>query len=133
MAVKWMKKPEKHDYDAAASYLGLVMDSGRARQLADRLKNTEASVFKAKDILRASQLDLLGKTNLHVKSDLAKIAAGQEISPILLVRTGKGAPGRLVVADGYHRVCASYWTDENTDIPCHIVDLKDAAKHKKRL
>jgi len=27
----------------------------------------------------------------------------------------------LVVADGYHRVCASYWIDENTDIPCVLV------------
>jgi hypothetical protein len=25
------------------------------------------------------------------------------------------------VADGYHRVCASYYTDENTDIPVKIV------------
>lgn len=24
----------------------------------------------------------------------------------------------LIAADGYHRVCASYWIDENTDIPC---------------
>jgi len=27
----------------------------------------------------------------------------------------------LIVADGYHRVCASYYTDENTDIPVRIV------------
>ena len=27
----------------------------------------------------------------------------------------------LTVADGYHRVCASYWIDENTDIPCILV------------
>lgn len=28
----------------------------------------------------------------------------------------------LQIADGYHRVCASYHVDENTDIPCRIVD-----------
>jgi hypothetical protein len=28
-----------------------------------------------------------------------------------------------VVADGYHRICASYYLDENTDIPCKIADL----------
>jgi hypothetical protein len=27
----------------------------------------------------------------------------------------------LQIADGYHRVCASYLTDENTNIPCHLV------------
>jgi hypothetical protein len=28
-----------------------------------------------------------------------------------------------VVADGYHRICASYWIDENSQIPCHLVDV----------
>ena len=41
--------------------------------------------------------------------------AGTELSPVLLVR---GTP--LWVADGYHRVCASYHIDENTSIPCRI-------------
>ncbi len=51
--------------------------------------------------------------------DLAKVYAGQPLSPILLLRGSDRGP--LVVADGYHRVCASYWTDENTDIPCILV------------
>ena len=29
-----------------------------------------------------------------------------------------GVPAQ--VADGYHRVCASYYTDENTDIPLKL-------------
>jgi hypothetical protein len=41
------------------------------------------------------------------------------LSPILLLRASDRSP--LVIADGYHRVCASYWTDENTDIPCVLV------------
>ena len=52
-------------------------------------------------------------------ADLAKVAAGKPLSPILLVRGVTG--GALIVADGYHRVCASYWLDENTDIPCVLV------------
>jgi len=41
----------------------------------------------------------------------------------LLVR-GDIASGRhLQIADGYHRVCASYHVDENTDIPCRLVAL----------
>jgi len=57
----------------------------------------------------------------HVTSDLAKISDGKRLSPILL---GPGDAVRDVVlplADGYHRVCASYLTDENTDIPCRLV------------
>jgi hypothetical protein len=29
----------------------------------------------------------------------------------------------LIVADGYHRICASYHLDEDADIPCRITDL----------
>jgi hypothetical protein len=74
---------------------------------------------KAKDLLRASQLDLLGEDNKHVASDPRKVAAGTPLSPILLLRGRDGRP--LIVADGYHRVCASCWTDENTSIPCVLV------------
>jgi hypothetical protein len=58
--------------------------------------------------------------NPHVAADLRKIAAGKPLSPVLLVR-GDLATGRAAqIADGYHRVCASYHTDENTDIPCRL-------------
>jgi hypothetical protein len=50
---------------------------------------------------------------------LAKVSAGQALSPILLLRGTDQHPP--IVADGYHRVCASYWIDENTDIPCILV------------
>jgi hypothetical protein len=46
-------------------------------------------------------------------------AAEDCLSPILLLRGDGEHP--LVIADGYHRVCASYWIDENTDIPCILV------------
>ena len=75
---------------------------------------------QGKDILRASQLPLLGAENKHVASDLRKAASGIALSPILLLRGDEAHP--LLVADGYHRVCASYWIDENTDIPCILVD-----------
>jgi hypothetical protein len=51
------------------------------------------------------------------------VAAGRKLSPVLVVR-GCVATGRpLTVADGYHRICASYHIDEDADIPCHLVDL----------
>ena len=30
----------------------------------------------------------------------------------------------LTIADGYHRVCASYHVNEDADIPCLLVDHK---------
>jgi hypothetical protein len=71
--------------------------------------------------LRAGHLKLLPETNAHVRSDLSKISAGKKLSPILLVRGSAVRGYALQIADGYHRVCASYLTDENTDIPCHLV------------
>ena len=76
---------------------------------------------KAKDLLRASRLELLPPDNVHVKKDLGKVDAGQLLSPILLVRGRLSADVPLTVADGYHRICASYHIDEDADIPCRIV------------
>ena len=39
---------------------------------------------------------------------------------MLLVRGDLALGHALQIADGYHRVCASYHTDENTDIPVVI-------------
>ena len=75
------------------------------------------------DILRAAQLSLLPVENPHVAADLTKIGKGVALSPILLVRGDIVAGVPLQIADGYHRVCASYHTDENTDIPVVLVKL----------
>ena len=119
--VKWLPKPVKHDYQAAEDYLSLVMSPKRAAEWRKKLSAARNDVThrQAKDILRASQLALLGEDNKHVASDLRKAASGAALSPILLVRGTVTHP--LIVADGYHRVCASYWIDENTDIPCVLV------------
>lgn len=77
---------------------------------------------KAKDILRASGLALLDVTNPHVAADLRKIDDGKDLSPVLVVRGDLLTGRHAIVADGYHRVCASYHTDENTDIPLRLVD-----------
>lgn len=76
------------------------------------------TAFKAKDIFRASGLSLLGVSNHHVQRDQKKIADGKELSPILLVRDP--AHGKVIIADGYHRMCAVYSLDEDAQIPCKI-------------
>jgi hypothetical protein len=117
-AEHWKEEPEEQDYPAAQSYLSLLMDPADAARLVTSLqKADQLAHYKAKDILRASGLALLPEDNKHVASDLNKVKSGKKLSPVLLVR---GQP--LQVADGYHRVCASYHIDENADIPCRIVD-----------
>ncbi len=124
MTVRWLGEPEAHDYDAAADYLSLVGEPDVVAKTVASLRRAEATFRKAKDILRAADLAQLPTTNHHVKADLAKIAAGKPLSPILLVRGNAARGAALQIADGYHRVCASYVTDENTDIPCRLVSWR---------
>ena len=120
--VKWLEKPEPHDFPAAADYLDLVADAQTVKKLIKRLKSGTVSHKKAKDILRAARLTLLPVDNPHVATDLTKIQKGQPLSPILLVRGDFAIGAPLQVADGFHRVCASYHTDEDTDIPVVLVE-----------
>jgi hypothetical protein len=42
---------------------------------------------------------------------------------LLLLRGDAEHDVPLTVADGYHRICASYHINENADIPCHIASM----------
>jgi hypothetical protein len=119
--VAWKDQPEEHDFPAAATYLSLVAPPTAVSRIVADLQSATVMHQKAKDILRASGLGLLGVDNPHVAADLKKIRKGRELSPVLLVRGDIGTGRHLQIADGYHRVCASYHTDENTDIPCLLV------------
>jgi hypothetical protein len=117
--IQWLKDVAKHDYAAAGSYLGLLHPDGTVRKLMKRLKRARVTEFMAKDIFRASQLSLLGATNAHVEGDRMKIREGKGLSPVLLVRNEPN--GRVVIADGYHRLCAVYQFEEDAVIRCKIV------------
>jgi disulfide oxidoreductase YuzD len=116
--IKWSGEPEEQDYPAALSYLSLIYDKQTAAKCVDKLKRASVSEFKAKDIFRASRLSLLGVSNSHVKKDQQKIQSGQKMSPILLIRDSDN--GKVVIADGYHRLCAVYSYDEDAVVPCKI-------------
>ena len=118
----WKNQPEQHDYPAAADYLELLLSPSHVQRLVAALDRAETVHKKAKDLNRASGLPILPPDNPHVAEDLKKVRKGEKLSPVLLVRGAllQGIP--LTVADGYHRICASYHLDENADIPCRIVD-----------
>ena len=95
------------------------MDQQEAKTAAEKLKNAEMTEFAAKDIFRASGLSLLGVSDSHVEKDRAQIARNEKLSPLLLYRDKEN--GKLIIADGYHRLCAVYKFDEDAMIPCKIV------------
>ena len=99
---KWLKKPQKHDYPAAESYLSLLYDEETSARYATALEAASMSSFKAKDIFRASELPLLGPANYHVRKNQKRLAAGEKLSPLLLVRAANHR--KLIIADGYHRI-----------------------------
>jgi hypothetical protein len=117
--IKWLAEPEDHDYPAARSYLNLIYTDKRAKRFIAKLKKAKVVEFKAKDIFRASKLSLLGISNSHIEKDCGKIRTGKKLSPILLVRNTNN--GWVIIADGYHRLCAVYSFDEDAVVPCKIV------------
>ena len=117
VTIEWMNKPQGHDYPAAKSYLSLIYKDRSVAKCIQQLKKAPVVQFKAKDIYRASNLSLLGISNSHVEKDRKKILAGQKLSPLLLVRD----KGKVIIADGYHRMCSVYSFDEDALIPCKII------------
>jgi hypothetical protein len=117
--IKWLSKPQERNYTAAMSYLSLLYDEPTAATHVDKLKRARMSKHKAKDSFRASGLSLLGLSNFHVKMDKKKIKARKALSPLLLIRDINN--GKVIIADGYHRLCAVYSYYEDALIPCKIV------------
>jgi hypothetical protein len=120
--VHWKEAPDDHDYPAAADYLSLVMPQMTADLFVRRLRAAPLVHRKAKDLLRASALPLLGQDNVHVAKDLAKVKKGALLSPVLMLRGRLEAHVPLTIADGYHRICASCHLNEDADIPCRVAD-----------
>jgi hypothetical protein len=117
--ITWLSEPEEKNYPAAESYLTLLHVVREAKALVRSLRKAEVCQFKAKDIFRASGLSLLGVSNSRVEKDKQKIKDGVALSPILLVRDSQH--GKVVIADGYHRLCAVYSFNEDEWIPCKII------------
>ena len=117
--MRWLEEPEEQDYPAAESYLRLLYSEKQVAEMVEGLKLAAVVQFKAKDIFRASQLSLLGVSNSHVEKDRQKIKNGVALAPLLLVRDER--VGRVVIADGYHRMCAIYEFDEDAWIHCKII------------
>lgn len=93
------------------------------KRLVSALRGATTEFHQAKDLLRASRLELLPANDFHVAADLHKVKSGRRLSPVLVVRGEMGSGQPLTVADGYHRICASYHIDEDAEIPCRLVTL----------
>ena len=120
--VHWKDEPDEGDVAAANGYLSLILAPKVAEVIVSKFGDAKVTRHKAKDILRASAIETLGESNVRVQKDLAKVEAGEELSPVLLVAFADvGVP--LVIADGYHRVCAVYLLNEDAEVPAKLIHI----------
>jgi hypothetical protein len=112
---RWSGQPHAESYSAAANYLKLVFGQDFAREAIKKLRKSRLETFEAKDILRACG-DPPQVT--HIEEDCREILDGVKQSPLLLVRNM--STGRVVVADGFHRLCAVFKLDSKAAVPCKL-------------
>ncbi|SRR6266404_1201529 len=119
---KWKDRPDRADFAAAFNYLTLQFSTPKAKYLVERARHTRCLERIAKDILRASNLPLLPRDEVHVADNIKKIHKGKSLSPIILIQGDlmKGRP--FIIADGYHRMCAACYADEDVPVAAVMVE-----------
>src|SRR6202142_557492 len=121
--LEWTKRGEASDFDAAKNFLSLLYPDAKTKALIESLQKAKLVNHAAKDLLRATHLPLLPRDEPHVDDDLKRIQKGKPLAPVLLVRGDMGDRLPLMVADGYHRICAVVYFDESAPVRCRVADL----------
>jgi hypothetical protein len=86
VSIRWLDEPEEKDYQAAQSFLSMVLAPASLPEVIAALHAAPLGRWAAKDILRAAGLPpLRPKESAEVAEKLEKIKEGVPISPILLV------------------------------------------------
>ena len=119
----WTETPDPDDYLAADDFLSLLLPKATAEMAVRRLRSAPIVVRRARDLLRASGLTALPADNPSVAGNLKNLKRGKLLSPVLCLRGDLHDGAVLTIADGYHRICASYLLDEKADIPCRLAEL----------
>jgi hypothetical protein len=112
---QWIDTPEDHSYTDARDYLSLMLGDEQADQGVELLRETPVITRKAKDILRASGHKLAPADDPAVGKVFDKVRRGEPLSPVLLFRAYP-----MIIADGFHRVCALYHLDPDIGVLCQI-------------
>ena len=118
--LRWTSEGAAPDFEAARKYLSLLAPDAKVNALIKTLREAKILDHAAKDLLRAAQLPLLPRDDPHVDADLKRIHKGKALAPILAVRGDFALGLPLIVADGYHRICAVCYFDENAPVRCRI-------------
>ena len=112
-ALTWAGAPTVDDVVDAAWFLTLL-DVHAAVAV-----DPDQRFYPAKDLLRAARLPVLPKDNAGVRKWSERLHDRVTIPPVLLLAGTLDRP--LILAEGYHRVCAAYLRDEATPVACHFL------------
>jgi hypothetical protein len=118
VAIRWREEVAEHDYAAAQAYLSLRLDEQQATKAVAKLRKAELAKRRANDILRAAGLSAAPLEDPGVIKDLIKAIEGNELSPVLVVRTAD----RADIADGFHRVSLVYRIDPYAEVSLCLAD-----------
>jgi hypothetical protein len=127
----WKNKPDVRDFEAAQCYLSLIYPAPQTKRLVHALRSAKTLEHTAKDLLRASALPLLPRHQSRVEDDLKRINKGKPLSPVLLIQGDMSKAVPLIIADGYHRVCAVYYYDEDAPIACRLTQISNRSVTRK--
>lgn len=97
-------------------YLTLLFAPSDADALVAQLDAGEPTTRRANDILRAAGLTPAAQDDPSVQASIAWCSMYGTLPPVFLVVVKH----RLIIADGYHRTSAIYWSDDFTEVPCII-------------
>lgn len=111
----WKSEPDENDYPAAADYLALLARPEQVTAIVAAMQVAPTVHKKAKDLLRASRLELLPTGNPHVQSDLARIGRS-DCSPRSGSSRATCLPGCRCISPTATTACARAITPTRTDI-----------------
>lgn len=116
--VLWLEDAVDGDYAAAAHYLALLETPKAIDKALTEMKTAPIVKYKAVDLLRAAQLSVPKAEERPTREQIKKIKLGEPISPVLLLRVG--VLKKVIVADGFHRICAAYRLDPDVCVHCKL-------------
>lgn len=112
----WTDRPATSFLDDVYNYLTLLFSPHDAVRIVDDLTNAEVIQRRANDILRAADLLPSSEDDPSVMASIERLAQAVVLPPTFLVVRKH----RLIIADGYHRTSAVYWSNDFSMVDCLV-------------
>lgn len=117
---RWREDVDEACFISAFKYLSLFMDAELAIFVTERLRDQrDILTIKARDLLRAAELSILDRADVHVTHELVTIVNGVKLSPVLCLQGDRKR--KPLIADGYYRICAAYHCDPDAEVPVKVI------------